>query len=186
MAVINDKFQAQNGFESPNFSVDSTGKITAPVINVQSILLNGTPFVAYVPPEEVPGGGDDDGPVITNVFESLAVTGGTLRVSYLGQQAINVVNGVIKINSVGLLPGSIDHVDIGYIEPVQVKAYTIDMTTAPDSSASNINFNGAKLNGDLDIVDNVVLSRQPTQSGHATSKGYVDATATALAVAFGA
>lgn len=185
MAVINDKFQAQNGFESPNFTVDSTGKITAPVINVQSILLNGTPFVAYVPPEDA-GGGEDDGPVITNVFESLAVTGGTLRVSYLGNQAINIVNGVVKINSLGLLPGTIDHVDIGYNTPVQVQAYTIDMTTAPDSSASQINFNGAKLNGDLDIVDNVVLSRQPTESGHATSKGYVDATATALAVAFGA
>ncbi len=39
--IINEKFQAQNGFESPNFTVDNTGKITAPTIDVQSILLNG-------------------------------------------------------------------------------------------------------------------------------------------------
>ena len=43
--VINEKFQAQNGFESPNFTVDTAGKITAPVIDVKSILLNGTQFV---------------------------------------------------------------------------------------------------------------------------------------------
>ena len=66
--IINEKFQAQNGFESPNFTVDNTGKITAPTIDVQSILLNGTQFVQYVPPED--DGGDDTGKKDENVVDA--------------------------------------------------------------------------------------------------------------------
>ena len=43
--VVNDKFQAQNGFESPSFNVDTAGKITGVSLDVQSILLNGKAFV---------------------------------------------------------------------------------------------------------------------------------------------
>ena len=39
--VINDKFQAQFGFESPKYTVDTAGKITAETLDVKSILLNG-------------------------------------------------------------------------------------------------------------------------------------------------
>ena len=53
MAVINDKFQAQNGFESPNFTVDTNGRITAPVIDVKQILLNGENFVQYGSPHRI-------------------------------------------------------------------------------------------------------------------------------------
>ena len=77
--VINDKFQAQNGFESPNFTVDTAGKLTTPVIDVQSILLNGTPFVAYVPAAD--DAGDDTGTQVSNSFDSLAVTGGVFKVN---------------------------------------------------------------------------------------------------------
>lgn len=187
MAVINDKFQSQNGFESPNFTVDNTGRITAPVLDVKQILLNGENFVQYVPPEDGDGGGggtDPNEPAITNSFETLAVTGGTFRVSYQSTPTLRVVNGVVRVDSVET--GSIDNMDIGYNTPGQVRAYTIDMTNAPDSSASNINLNNANINGDMNIVDQVVLQNNPVQSTHATRKSYVDATATALAVAFGA
>lgn len=184
MAVINDKFQSQNGFESPNFTVDATGRITAPVLNVQQILLNGENFVQYVPPEEGDGGTDPNEPAITNSFETLAVTGGTFRVTYQGTPTLRVVNGVVIVDSIQT--GSIDNMDIGYNTAGQVRAYTIDMTNAPDSSASNINLNNANINGDMNIVDQVVLQNNPVQSTHATRKSYVDATATALAVAFGA
>ena len=60
------------------------------------------------------------------------------------------------------------------------------MTNAPDSTASTINLNGAQVNGDLNMADNGVLDKDPSLTKHATRKGYVDATATALAVAFGA
>lgn len=183
MAVINDKFQAQNGFESPNFTVDGTGKISAQTIDVQTILLNGSVFTQYTPPED---DADDTGVVVSNSFESLAVTGGIFKVSYLNQAALTVIDGKIAINSQSIIPGSIDNVDIGYNTPGQVRAYTIDMTTAPDSTASNINLNGASVNGDVNVQDQVVLSNDPTLPSHATKKGYVDATATALAVAFGA
>ena len=82
MATINDKFQAQNGFESPKFSVDTNGKITTEILDVKTILLNGSPFVAYVPPEDTED--DDTGTQVSNSFESLAVTGGIFKVNYLG------------------------------------------------------------------------------------------------------
>ena len=182
--VINDKFQAQNGFESPNFTVDGSGKITAPTIDVKNILLNGTTFVQYVPPED--DGGDDTGTQVTNSFESLAVTGGIFKVNYLNSTSVSVVNGKVTINSLGSVPGNIDNVDIGYNTPVQIRAYGIDMTTAPDSSTSQINVAGATMNGDLTVSNNLLLQTDPTIGTHATNKGYVDSTATALAVAFGA
>ena len=182
--VINDKFQAQNGFESPFFTVDTAGKLTTPVIDVQSILLNGTPFVAYVPPAD--DAGDDTGTQVSNSFDSLAVTGGVFKVNYLSDTALSVVNGRVIIKSVGALPGSIENVEIGYNTPSQIRVHTIDMATNPDSSASSINMNGASFVGDVNISNNVLLVNQPTLGTHATSKSYVDATATALAVAFGA
>mgnify|MGYP001227161183 CR=1 FL=1 len=181
--VINDKLQAQNGFESPNFTVDNTGKITAPTIDVKNILLNGTTFVQYVPPEE--DSGDDTGTQVSNSFESLAVTGGVFKVNYLGNTVLSVINGRLTINNQGI-PGNIDNVDIGYNVPVQIRAYGIDMTTAPDSTASQLNVDGATMNGDLTVTNNMLLQSDPTIGTHATNKGYVDATATALAVAFGA
>ena len=183
MTVINDKFQAQNGFESPNFAVDTTGKISAQTIDVQTILLNGSVFTQYTPPEDDT---DDTGVVVSNSFDSLAVTGGIFKVTYLSQSALTVIDGKVAINSLGGIPGTIDNVDIGYNTPGQVRAYSIDMATAPDSTASNINMNGASVNGDVNITDQVVLTNDPVLPAHATKKGYVDATATALAVAFGA
>ena len=184
MATINDKFQAQNGFESPKFSVDTAGKITTETLDVKTILLNGSPFVAYVPPEDQES--DDTGTQVSNSFESLAVTGGIFKVNYLGNTAISVLNGQVTVNSIGVIPGSIDNVEIGYNTPSQIKVHTIDMAPNPDSTASTINMNGASVKGDVNIANNVVLVNQPTIGTHATSKGYVDATATALAVAFGA
>jgi hypothetical protein len=184
MATINDKFQAQNGFESPKFSVDTAGKITTETLDVKTILLNGSPFVAYVPPEDQES--DDTGTQVSNSFESLAVTGGIFKVNYLGNTAISVLNGQVTVNSIGVIPGSIDNVEIGYNTPSQIKVHTIDMAANPDSTASTINMNGASVKGDVNIANNVVLNNQPTVGTHATSKGYVDATATALAVAFGA
>jgi hypothetical protein len=49
-----------------------------------------------------------------------------------------------------------------------------------------LNVSGSNLNGDLTVNDNLLMQRDPTVGTHAARKGYVDATATALAVAFGA
>ena len=154
------------------------------VLTLQLIQLNGTPFVAYVPAAD--DAGDDTGTQVSNSFDSLAVTGGVFKVNYLNNTALSVINGTLTINSIGATPGSIDNVEIGYNTPSQIKVHTIDMASNPDSSASSINMNGASINGDVSIVNNVVLNNQPTVGTHATSKSYVDATATALAVAFGA
>lgn len=180
--VVNDKFQAQNGFESPNFTVDTTGKISANTIDIQTILLNGSVFTQYVPPED--DDSDPDEPTITNSFTTLAVTGGTFRVSKDGSPTLRVVDGNVRIDSIGV--GTMDNVDIGQTTAGQVTTYALNMTNAPDSTSSAINLNGAVVNDDLNITDQIVLSNNPTLSTHATRKGYVDATATALAVAFGA
>ncbi len=183
MAVVNDKFSSQNGFESPNFSVDSAGKISTPTIDVQTILLGGSPFVQYVPPED--DGGDDSGTQVSNTFTSLSVTG-TFKSVYQGNTSLSVVDGRIAINSsAASAPGTIDNVDIGFNHPGQIKAYGIDMTTAPDSTASNINADGASLNGDVSVTNNLLMQTDPTVGTHATNKKYVDKTAVAFAVAFG-
>ena len=155
--------------------MDTTGKISAQTIDVQRILLNGSVFTQYTPPEDET---DDTGTVVTNSFETLAVTGGVFKVTYLSQAALTVINGKLAINSQGAIPGTIDNVDIGYNTPGQISAYTIDMATAPDSTASNINMNGASVNGDVNIQDPLLINDRI--NAHATKKGYVDATATAL------
>ena len=119
--VINDKFQAQHGFESPNFSVDGTGKLTTPTIDVQSILLNGTPFVAYVPPED--DGGDDTGTQVSNSFESLAVTGGVFKVNYLGTSLTFTGVGSAFNASVNLTDGDVLTLDDGDAVYVDYNSY---------------------------------------------------------------
>ena len=181
--VINDKFQAQFGFESPKYTVDTAGKITAETLDVKSILLNGKSFVQAASEDQT---SDDTGTTVSNSFDSLAVNGGVFKVNDSANNTVlSVINSRIVINNIGI-PGTIDNVDIGYHTPVQVKAYNIDMTTAPDSTASNLNVSGSNLNGDLTVIDNLLMQRDPTAGTHAARKGYVDATATALAVAFGA
>ncbi|MBR19770.1 MAG: hypothetical protein CMA64_06445 [Euryarchaeota archaeon] len=180
--VVNDKFQAQNGFESPSFNVDTAGKITGVSLDVQSILLNGKAFVQA----ETGDTSDDTGTTVSNSFDSLAVNGGVFKVNDTNNNTIlSVINSRIVINNIGI-PGTIENVDIGYTTPGQIRAYGIDMTTAPDSSASNINASGTNLNGDVTVTDNLLMQKDPTVGTHATRKSYVDSTATALAVAFGA
>ena len=181
--VINDRFQAQFGFESPKYTVDTAGKITAETLDVRTILLAGKSFVQAADDDQT---GDDTGTTVSNSFESLAVNGGVFKVNDTGNNTIlSVINSRIVINNKGI-PGTIDNVDIGYHTPVQVKAYNIDMTTAPDISESNLNVSGSYLKGDLTVNDNLIMQKDPTVGTHAARKGYVDSTATALAVAFGA
>ena len=183
MAIVNDKFSSQFGFESPSFTVDTAGKIIAPTIDVETILLGGAPFVQYVPPAD--DGGDDSGTQVSNTFTSLRVTG-TFKTVYLGNTGLSVVDGRVALNSSASgAPGTIDNVDIGYNSPGQIKAYGIDMTTAPDSTASNINADGASINGDVKVANNLLMQTDPTIGTHATHKKYVDKTAVAFAVAFG-
>ena len=181
--TINDKFQAEYGFESPKFTVDNAGKITAEILDIKTITLNGKPFVQAAEDDQT---SDDTGTTVSNSFDSLAVNGGVFKVNDTNNNTIlSVINGRLRVNNIGI-PGTIDNVDIGYQTPVQIKAYGIDMTTAPDSSASNINVSGSNLNGDLTVNDNLLMQKDPSSGTHADRKGYVDATATALAVAFGA
>ena len=55
--VINDRFQAQFGFESPKYTVDTAGKVTAETLDVKSILLNGKAFVQAAAEDQTSDGG---------------------------------------------------------------------------------------------------------------------------------
>ena len=83
--VINDKFQAQFGFESPKYTVDTAGKITAETLDVKSILLNGKSFVQAAPDDQT---SDDTGTTVSNSFDSLAVNGGVFKVNDSGNNTI--------------------------------------------------------------------------------------------------
>ena len=114
------------------------------------------------------------------------MNGGVFKVNDSSNNTVlSVINGRLTVNNQGI-PGTLDNVDIGYNSPGQIRVYGIDMTTAPDSTASNINVSGSNLNGDLTVNDNLLMQKDPTVGTHSARKSYVDATATALAVAFGA
>ena len=114
--IINDKFQAEYGFESPKFTVDTAGKITAEVLDIKTITLNGKPFVQAAEDDQT---SDDTGTTVSNSFDSLAVNGGVFKVNDTNNNTIlSVINGRLRVNNIGI-PGTIDNVDIGYQTPVQ-------------------------------------------------------------------
>ena len=43
----------------------------------------------------------------------------------------------------------------------KIRAYGIDMTTAPDSTAAQLNVDGATMNGDLTVTNNMLLQSDP-------------------------
>lgn len=178
MAVTKDKFKSEYGFESPNFEVQTSGALKAQSIDVNTILLGGTPFVQYTPPED-----DDDAVVIPNTFTSLNVNEGIFQVNQNSKNIVKVEEGKIVLHSD--VTGEINNMDIGLSTPGQAKFISIDMAQPQDSTTSTINLNNTVFNGDLTVNDNVILTNQPSVANHASTKGYVDSTASALAIAFG-
>ena len=66
--VINDRFQAQFGFESPKYTVDTAGKITAETLDVRTILLAGKSFVQAADDDQT----GDDKQSIQKMLSSIA------------------------------------------------------------------------------------------------------------------
>jgi len=112
-------------------------------------------------------------------------------------------SGIITIDSGSV--GTINNIDIGLTTPGD--AEFVDLTaaslTATDISVSTAvittanlttlsvttetatNLTATNLTAPSTTVDDIVINNQPTLSSHGTRKDYVDATATALAIALG-
>jgi len=187
MAITPKKLTSQYGFESPNFEVGTNGRITTRVLDVNQILLNGVPFVGADPDEPVDPG--DGGPDPTNPFENITslTVNGPLRVNNsLDDVLTNVLtieNGAISISND--TTGSIENVNIGLQTPGQARFYSVDLVSAPDSTAAVLNADGATINGNLTIDGTLALSVTPVNATDITNKEYVDSTSIAFSVALG-
>ena len=187
MAVTPKKLTSQFGFESPNFSVGTTGRVTTRVLDVNQILLNGVPFVGADPDDPVDPG--DGGPDPTNPFENITslTVNGPLRVN---NNINDVLTNVLTINNGAIAisnntTGSIENVDIGLQTPGQARFYSIDLTNAPDSSAAILNADGATITGNITIDGTLALSVAPINATDITNKEYVDNTSLAFSIALG-
>jgi len=59
------------------------------------------------------------------------------------------------------------------------------MVSAPDSTASVINADGATVNGTLTFTDGIAVATPPVNNNDVTNKSYVDSQAIALSIALG-
>lgn len=182
MVATTKAFKSEYGFESGTFTVDALGRIDAPRINVKSILINGVPFVG----QEDDDGGDGGGGEASNPFDNVAslTVNQSLIVNYENNQQLNVTNGTIVVSPTNT--GEINNVNVGLTTAGQAKFYHLEMVSAPDSTASIINADGATLEGTITVDGSLRVSGTPTNAGDLTPKSYVDSTALALSIALGA
>lgn len=184
MAITPKKFTSEQGFASPNFDVTTTGRITSRILDVNQILLNGVPFVGADPDEPDTGGGD-----ATNPFDNITslTVNGPLQVNNtvndISTNVLTINNGAITISNT--TTGSIENVDIGLQTPGQARFYSIDLISAPDSSAAILNADGATFNGNITIDGTLALTVAPVNATDITNKEYVDNTSIAFSVALG-
>ena len=187
MAVTPKKLTSQYGFESPNFEVGTTGRVTTRVLDVNQILLNGVPFVGADPDEPVDPG--EEGPDSTNPFDNITslTVNGPLRVNNtvddVSTNVLTIDNGAVTMSN--STTGNIENVDIGLQTPGQARFYSIDLTSAPDSTAAILNADGATINGNITIDGTLALSVAPQNATDITNKEYVDSTSIAFSVALG-
>lgn len=184
MTVATKAFKSEYGFESGTFNVDSAGRITAPRIDVKSILINGVPFVGQEDDDDTGGGGG--GGETANPFDNVAslTVNQSLLVNYNSNQQLRVSNGTITISPD--ITGELNNVNIGLETPGQARLYHLEMVGAPDSTASIISADGATLEGTITVDGSLRVSGTPTDAGDLTPKSYVDSTALALSIALGA
>lgn len=187
MAITPKKLTSQYGFESPNFEVGTNGRVTTRVLDVNQILLNGVPFVGADPDDPVDPG--DGGPDPTNPFDNITslTVNGQLQVNNtiddVSTRIVTVQNGALIVNNVET--GSIDNVDVGLQTPGQARFYSVDLVSAPDSTAAILNADGATINGNITIDGTLALSVAPVNATDITNKEYVDSTSIAFSVALG-
>lgn len=189
MATLNEKFKSEFGFESPEFTVTQNGRVTAAVLDVQAIRIAGVPFVGTEPVDPTDPGAGDGGDQDTggetpsaSAFPNLKVDG-PFEVYNATNFIMEAIDGILKIKPQAI--GSMDNVDIGLEEPGQARVYSLELTSAPDSTASVLKVNNTRVEGEMILEDGLKINNPPVEATDGTNKSYVDATASALAIAFG-
>ena len=211
MAVNYTRLRSEYGFESPSFTVDETGNITANVVTVSS--LASTSAQLYLE---------------NFVFNGSSInTNNNTNIVFLTDIEVDniLINSDITSKSIkNTDPIEIDSSERVIIKnsPLNLKSYTTidrDLLTAEtgdiifNSSENKINYytsswksigtgelviNGTTISAAIDnnitidpqgtgtvIVDDLKINNSPTQLYHATRKDYVDRRITALSIALG-
>lgn len=201
--------ESKSGFKSPGFFVNENGDLTvdgAVLFNSQlnvapDFAVNGVLIIDST--DSIVALGDQikhSSLVKLGVLENLSIDG-DFTVAQGSTPYVSIVNGHVEINSVASV-GSIDNIDIGLKDPGDANfksvnigpgdstgelsvqgnvSITLDLTVTGDITGSG----NITTSGDMSASD-ITVSNTPTASNHATRKDYVDARATAFAVAFGA
>lgn len=188
MTVSYAPFESKSGFISNNFSVDSSGNLTATVVNAATIILNGTVLA---------GSGQ-------GAEQTLFDLNSDFRISEGSTPYISVINGQVQITNRFDSVGSIDNVDIGVTSPA-IGIFT-DLSSDGDINLSPIATKDFIINpADTGTIDNInigvttegtgrfssiVITTEATLDNEVPSKSYVDnkinILSTALSIALGA
>jgi len=195
--------ESKSGFKSPGFSVNENGDLTvdgAVLFNSQlnvapDFAVNGVLIIDST--DSIVALGDQikhSSLVKLGVLENLSIDG-DFTVAQGSTPYVSIVNGHVEINSVASV-GAIDNVDIGLKDPGDANFKSVNI--GPGDSTGELSVQGnASISLDLTVTgdttvsgdiaaSNITVSNTPTANNQVTRKDYVDARATAFAVAFGA
>ncbi len=173
MTVEYSPLKSNNGFQSPGFSVDSSGNVTMDgnLLVDGDATVNGVLFVDNIQFADQETGRifniiEDDDSVLTlsstitnshlknlGILEKLEVDG-DVYIGIASTNFLSIDNGTLVINSSEV--GSLDNIEIGQNTPADA-AFVV-----------------------------ATASSQPTDLNHLTRKDYVDTRVSAFAIAFGA
>lgn len=212
MAVSFTPLSSQSGFASPNFSVDSTGRLTlsADAVFNNNITVTGTIFanvisfgdetrnISIVDDVETQDGVTyelSDQITLSSlrrlgILDNLEVEGDV----FFGRSSttyFQLDDGTLRLFS--LERGGIQNVDIGTDAPGDARFIHVDIGDT-DSTGGRLNVIGnvnvesgdITLSGDLSVDGDITSTTLPTEIFHVTRKDYVDNRISAFSIAFGA
>lgn len=200
------QFNSDTGFKSPNFSIDSVGRLTlsADAVFDNNLTVTGTIFanvisfgdearnISIIDAVETPDGPTyelSDQITLSNlrrlgVLDNLEVEGDV----FFGRSSttyFQLDDGTLRLFS--LERGGIQNVDIGTDAPGDAKFIHVDIGDV-DSTGGRLNVIGnvSVESGDISIDGDINITNTPTNIDHATRKDYVDNRISAFSIAFGA
>jgi hypothetical protein len=194
-------FESRTGFKSPGFEVTPLGDITANSLKISITQELDVPSLKIAGIDII--NNDDSsfslGDSIINsslqrlgTLEYLNIEG-DLMMTKGSSWTVSVVDGKITLLS-GPEVGTLDNIDIGSTAPAlgtftdvvsdTLLTDTLDVTGVSTLNSLYVNYDVLVV-GTLEVTD-ITINNQPTEIYHATRKDYVDNTASAFAIAFGA
>jgi hypothetical protein len=181
MLVTTRGLQTEEGFISPNLTIDPAGNITATSINVASISVDGEVLFGAGAPGDEGGGGPITNLAPSIVNSSLKTFGIVTSLTVAGNTTIS--NGLVQI--ISSPTGTINNVDIGGATPGNGTFVTLSATNGTITTLNSTTATLGTASATTVTSNTVVLTSAPTALNHATTKSYVDTQITALSIALG-